>query len=324
MSNCKLHTLKCELCEIKFYHKSSHKKFCSNTCVQKNKSIFQKEYKNSEEGRKKNSEAQKIAQNRPEVKEKKSKISKEIANNPEVKKKFTKWSKEYHNREDVKKNTSEWTRKYFQENPEAFAKLIDSLKNYFKYTYPYNTEDQIRRSESSKESNSRTETKKARSKSMIKYWGDSENRDKQSKKQKDIHNSQEIINLHRKNAQKLWEDPQYADKVFKGMTYKTFIFPSGRIVKTQGYENIVLDELIKQYEESDIFVGPIEIRNQIGKIKYKFDNKLRSYYPDIYLKSINMIIEVKSEYTYNQHLACNLAKRDACLEMGLNFKFEIR
>jgi hypothetical protein len=314
----------CKLCKKEFFHKNPLKQFCSDVCVQRNKSIFQKFYKNTEEGKKKNSEAQKIAQNKPEVKFKKSNISKEISNRPEVKEKFSKWSKEYHNREDVKHSTSNWTKKYFQENPESRFKISESIKQYYKNVYPYDKKAKKIKSNSSKESNNRNEVKEMKSKAMKEYWSNEGKREKQRIKQKNIHSTPEMIELHRKNSQRLWEDSKYANKVFCGMKYKEFIFPSGKIVKTQGYENIVLDELINQYEESDIFVGPIEIRNQIGKIKYKFDNKLRSYYPDIYIKSINMIIEVKSEYTYNQHLECNLAKQDACLEMGLNFKFEIK
>jgi hypothetical protein len=320
----KLHQLTCKLCETDFYHKRITKQFCSNECVQKNKSIFQKAYKNSEEGRIKNSESQKIAQNRPDVKARRSELSKERANRPEVKEKFSKWSKEFHNREEVKIATSEWTKKYFKENPEAPSNLGKISKDYFKNVYPNDKEAQTRRSEKSKETSARPEVKEKRRDSLKEYWSDEEKRKEHSIKQKIAHTKPNMIETHRKNSQKLWEDSQYADKVLKGMTYKTFTFPSGRIVKTQGYENIVLNDLIKEYNESDIFVGPSEIKNQIGRIEYTFDNKQRSYYPDIYIKSINMIIEVKSEYTFSLNKEINLAKEKACLDMGLNFKFDIR
>jgi len=55
-----------------------------------------------------------------------------------------------------------------------------------------------------------------------------------------------------------------------------------------------------------------------------FDNsKTRRYYPDIYIKSENKIIEVKSDYTMKQHKNINLLKRQACLDKGLQFEFMI-
>lgn len=323
MGRNKLHRLICKMCNSEFENKNRTKKFCSDGCLRKGTSEFQKKYKNSEIGRIKNSEAQKIAQNRPEVKSKKSRTSREVSNRPEVKKKFSQWSKEYQNREDVKKAKSEWTKKYFKENPHARFDLAKSVSDYFKNVYPNDNEAKIKRSNSAKKVSSQPDIRKKRSMSMGKYWGDPENRIRQGIKQKEIQGEPEMIEKHRKNTQKLWEDPEYVNKVFLSR-YRKFTFPSGRVVNTQGYENMVLDDLLKIYDESDIFVGASEIRNQIGRIKYTFDGKIRSYYPDIYIKSINLIIEVKSEYTFNQHREINLAKEKACLEAGINFKFEIR
>jgi hypothetical protein len=47
------------------------------------------------------------------------------------------------------------------------------------------------------------------------------------------------------------------------------------------------------------------------------------YYPDLYLKSKNLIIEVKSQYTYNIDLGKNLLKEKASLDLGINFQFMI-
>lgn len=55
--------------------------------------------------------------------------------------------------------------------------------------------------------------------------------------------------------------------------------------------------------------------NYIGE-----DEKQHRYYPDIYLKSENKVIEVKSEYTYNKELEKNQLKK-ACVQ-NLNVKFE--
>jgi hypothetical protein len=76
--------------------------------------------------------------------------------------------------------------------------------------------------------------------------------------------------------------------------YKEYKMPSGEIRKVQGYEPFALDELVKLYEESDIITD----RKKIPRIVYKLDNKQKYYFPDIYITSVNMIIEVKSTWTY--------------------------
>ena len=75
--------------------------------------------------------------------------------------------------------------------------------------------------------------------------------------------------------------------------FKEFTMPSGKIIKYQGYENLAIIELLKLYDEKDIYIG----RADVPIIKYKSDEKERVYFPDIYVKSINKIIEVKSEWT---------------------------
>lgn len=76
-----------------------------------------------------------------------------------------------------------------------------------------------------------------------------------------------------------------------------------------------LDFLNKYYNK-------IEIKNS-QKIKYTFENKQKIYYPDFYYPLLNLIIEIKSDYTYNKYLQKNLEKQKACLEQGYNFIFII-
>jgi hypothetical protein len=76
--------------------------------------------------------------------------------------------------------------------------------------------------------------------------------------------------------------------------YKEYKMPSGEIRKVQGYEPFALDELVKIYEESDIITD----RKDIPRISYKIEDKQKYYFPDIYIKSQNKIIEVKSDWTY--------------------------
>jgi hypothetical protein len=106
---------------------------------------------------------------------------------------------------------------------------------------------------------------------------------------------------------------------------KDYVLPSGKVVKVQGYENIVLDELFSQgYLEEDILITDNNIQDKIGMIFYEIHGKVRRYFPDIYIISENKIVEVKSDYTFNLRLDTNYAKRDACISAGFNFSFEIR
>ena len=75
--------------------------------------------------------------------------------------------------------------------------------------------------------------------------------------------------------------------------YKTYMMPSGNLVKYQGYEDKALDELVQLYEEEDICIG----RANVPIIDYYIDDKKHVYFPDFYIRSENKIIEVKSEWT---------------------------
>lgn len=108
------------------------------------------------------------------------------------------------------------------------------------------------------------------------------------------------------------------------LKYKTYSFPSGKTIKIQGYENYILDYLLTKYNEDDILAGTKEIKQICGNdITYIQDNFEHVYYPDIYIKSINTFIEVKSKFTYDISLEKNLLKRDAIIKRGYNFKFMI-
>lgn len=93
---------------------------------------------------------------------------------------------------------------------------------------------------------------------------------------------------------------------------KDFILPSGRVIQVQGYEGYVLEYLLTFYEEKD-FVFDVPV------IKYGD----KSYHPDFYIVKDNLIVEVKSDFTYRKDLEKNLMKREACLEQGYDFKFYI-
>lgn len=108
-----------------------------------------------------------------------------------------------------------------------------------------------------------------------------------------------------------------------GYSYYDFEFPSGKIVRVQGYEPKILAKLVIEYDEKDIVVGVENIIDAIGFFHYYYENKMHRYYPDIYIKSENQVVEVKSTYTFNKEKEKNLLKRQSILDKGINFKFII-
>lgn len=125
--------------------------------------------------------------------------------------------------------------------------------------------------------------------------------------------------------------PSKSENYFMKSSYKYLTMPSGNIVKIQGYEDKVIKELLNYYKEEDLIIDDKEIETYIGKIFYfGFDKKQHRYYPDIFIKSENKIIEVKSEWTYNRYGTIqdnenvNLLKMAACLKNNLNFEFIIK
>ena len=53
------------------------------------------------------------------------------------------------------------------------------------------------------------------------------------------------------------------------------------------------------------------------------NNKEYRYYPDIYIKSENKIIEIKSDYTYNAMLIKNIIKSLSARKAGFNYEIWI-
>lgn len=79
---------------------------------------------------------------------------------------------------------------------------------------------------------------------------------------------------------------------------KEYIFPSGRKENVQGYEPLALNILLKRdnFDESDIFVD----RTEVPEVWYDLNDQRKRYYTDIYIKSQNRCIEVKSDYTFEK------------------------
>ena len=117
------------------------------------------------------------------------------------------------------------------------------------------------------------------------------------------------------------QHPDIAYKQLIGGKYlREYKYPSGNIVKVQGYEPLALDTLIKTgYDEIDI----ITCNKQQPEIWYDDNETKRKYFCDIYIPKENRIIEVKSTWTYENDLRINLLKKEACIKAGFNFEFWI-
>lgn len=101
---------------------------------------------------------------------------------------------------------------------------------------------------------------------------------------------------------------------------KNYTLPSGKIIKVRGYEPFALDNLLLSYSENEITTET----SKMPKIFYiGTDGKKHRYFPDIFIPAENKIIEVKSTYTMKANYHINLLKQQACLDMGLDFEFQI-
>jgi hypothetical protein len=133
----------------------------------------------------------------------------------------------------------------------------------------------------------------------------------------EIRNKIQNTNLKRYGVRNPSQNPIIQWKVQEsGFKYKRYIMPSGNCRFIQGYEHFALDELVTKYNEDDIITS----KKEIPTIPYIYNNSKHVYFPDIYIKSENKIIEVKSDYTYEKEIEKNIIKKTNCINR--NFKFE--
>lgn len=112
------------------------------------------------------------------------------------------------------------------------------------------------------------------------------------------------------------EHPMQNPEVFarlqaSAFSKKDYTFPSGAIIKVQGYEPYAYDDLLKgDYTETELIDG----YNQRPVIRYYFEDSQHSYYPDIYIIIDKVIVEVKSEFFFQMAEEKTKAKMLACAE----------
>lgn len=105
-------------------------------------------------------------------------------------------------------------------------------------------------------------------------------------------------------------------------SYKTKEYKLGRrTVLVQGYEALALNWLLEntRIKAKDVRCG---CDPDMPRISYTdVDGKRKTYHPDIFVPSRNLIVEVKSSYTYSSRLQKNLCKAAACKAAGYAFRF---
>ena len=108
---------------------------------------------------------------------------------------------------------------------------------------------------------------------------------------------------------------------------KPFIMPSGYIAQLQGYEHLAVRDLLKDFDEDQLLCyndldhdqqENFPIINYIDK-----EGKERTHYPDIFIPDKNLIIEVKSDYTYYLEEETNKMKQKFAIQQGYHYQFWI-
>lgn len=140
---------------------------------------------------------------------------------------------------------------------------------------------------------------------------------------KNVFASQEIKEKIKKNLKEKYgvehnmQRPEVFTKAQKAKyKIKTYTFPSGRQMDYQGYEHFAIDLLLKRGIPEENIHNPLK---KGIRIPYTFKEKNRLYNPDIFVDSLNLLVEVKSSWTYKgkkEYKELCLFKLSACREQG--------
>jgi hypothetical protein len=137
----------------------------------------------------------------------------------------------------------------------------------------------------------------------------------------DVRRKAEQTTFERFGVKNVMQNPDIYTKILTRRLFnkKEFKMPSGCIRIVQGYEPFAISILLKSYKEEDILTGSLNV----PEIWYMFENKCKRHYVDIYIKSINKCIEVKSTYTYERDKLKNIAKQLYAKKSGMSYEFWI-
>lgn len=98
---------------------------------------------------------------------------------------------------------------------------------------------------------------------------------------------------------------------------KKFLF-HGRVIHLQGHENYGLRDIMKKFDMSlkDI----VYKASEMPKIVYLLNGSFHKYIPDFWIPDRNLIVEIKSKYTFEQNYQINILKAMACVDAGYDFE----
>lgn len=135
-------------------------------------------------------------------------------------------------------------------------------------------------------------------------------------KNKEVQDKGKATNIARRGVANVMQDKAVYDKANNSFKKKEYIFPKGKKIMLQGYENYALDILIKDgYDEEDVLIDS----KRIPTIDYELEDGTHFFYPDIYIKSEKKFVEVKSTYTYSKFENKNLEKLKQTNHLNLEY-----
>ncbi|AHC54891.1 putative MutH/Vsr/archaeal HJR-like endonuclease [Tunisvirus fontaine2] len=123
-------------------------------------------------------------------------------------------------------------------------------------------------------------------------------------------------------------NPEVISKITRScFRKKEFVMPSGAVFLCQGYEPLALRILLDGGIAEEDVLSP---SNEKITISYFFEGRERIYHPDIFVKSENMLIEVKSDWTLEglggiktSERQKTMEKLKSCREQGYNTRLYV-
>ena len=123
-------------------------------------------------------------------------------------------------------------------------------------------------------------------------------------------------NLRKYGVEHHSQNPESSEKQLKASyKRKQYTMPSGNVIDYQGYENFGFDRLLNEehIDENDI----ITKRTEVPEIWYVDKNgKKRRHFVDMFVKSQNRCIEIKSTWTNKQEKSNIYEKQAAGIQLG--------
>lgn len=158
------------------------------------------------------------------------------------------------------------------------------------------------------------ECRKKRDETMEKIYGDKHALRCEKLKEKAVETTMRNHGVrHHAQSEKI-----YSKILSSAFKTKEFIFPSGKVVPYQGYEHYAILLLLEEgHEEEDI----VSCHESVMGFMYEDGETKRKYYPDLFVPSSNLVVEVKSTWTYEktpEEKQRVLKKLEACRREGYN------